>query len=1308
MADGEVSLDFLINDEASGSVDKIVDHAVKGANTIDTSTSKSASKVREEAEKTRAELDKKFGKETRVKLTTQFDKAGVKNFDEILEKLPKEKQIELLTKTNKGELIDVEKEIKALPPTVKSEIKFKDNASPEIKKLAALSKKDIRQKLVADADTHGIKNFDALLKKLPKKTQTQLLAKAEKGEVINYEKTLRKLPSKVITNVQLNDNASPNLHKLQNDAEKTQQKFNSFKQTMAGTFAGNAFFQGAQMVTAGIGGIMQELNESSKAWQTFEGNMHEFGKTDEEIKKVKGELQTFAQQSIYSASDMASTYSQLAAVGTKNTTELVKGFGGLSAAAEDPKQAMKTLSQQATQMAAKPKVAWEDFKLILEQSPAGMSAVAKQMGMSVGELTTKVQDGKVKTQDMFDAISKAGNSKSFSKMATNYKTVGEAVDGLKEGITNKLQPAFDGMSKVGIKAISGIANKFDNMNLNPVINMFKNFGKIAKPIIQGMVEPFRDMGKAIGGVAKHTGGLSGFNKVLGDIGKHQGALKVIGTLLGSVLTGIMAFKAITGVATAIKSVTTAFKLLKLAMISNPFGLVVVAVVAIGTALYELYKHNTKFKKFIDGIGKGIKQLFKSAGKTISNGIKSIKKAFKGVVNFFKKDWKEILLLIVNPFSGAFALLYKHNAKFKKGVDGAIKWIKTTLSKFGKWFNHSLNSFGKWLSKAWKSIWNPISDVFEDIFNFFIKIWNTWYKNFTHNLSSLGKWLSKTWKNIWNPIKNFFSDIWDDIKNIGKKAWNWISDRLSGFGNSIKKTWNHLWSSVSDSFGDTWNGIKNTGKRAWNWITDKMDGFGSNISKGWHSLWRGLGNFFGDIWDDIKHTASKGMNAVIGFINKGIGGINGVIHTFGGSQHAIHEVPKFAKGTKGAPTGLAMVNDGNGEELIIDNQGAPHVLEGRNRLVAFSGGETVIPHEDTKALFGGVVPHFAKGTPNWLEGVTDWVKDKWDSLKNFIKHPLKAIGGIMNNAIKGVTSNTPEFVKEFTPPVGRQFVNSIIKPITALFKKLNSKHDEDMGDAGGNHGNPSGAGVQRWRGLVKKALEANGLSTSTSIIEKVLRQIATESGGNPKVTQGGADPDGDGSGPAMGLMQTKRATFLANAFPGHHDIFNGYDSLLAGLHYAKGRYGADLSFLGNGHGYANGGWADKPSIFGEIKGQPEIAINPYRDTADQHIIEAIDKRAQIAPNSPTAKLQSYAHAIKSSMTSQPQTANYGHVQQSHNAQSGQGQLISLDDLKNAEINIVTNLEGETIASATVDLISALQSRKVQIDAYTSGQGGIING
>lgn len=118
--------------------------------------------------------------------------------------------------------------------------------------------------------------------------------------------------------------------------------------------AGQAAFSA---ITSGITGVVSELSSSSAAWKTFEGNMSMLGKSSGEIKSTKKELQDFATQTIYSASDMATTFSQLEAVGTKNTTQLVKGFGGLAAAAENPTQAMKTLSTQATQMSAKPMVA---------------------------------------------------------------------------------------------------------------------------------------------------------------------------------------------------------------------------------------------------------------------------------------------------------------------------------------------------------------------------------------------------------------------------------------------------------------------------------------------------------------------------------------------------------------------------------------------------------------------------------------------------------------------------------------------------------------------------------------------------------------------------------------------------------------------------------------------------------------------------------------------------------------------------------------------------------------------------------------
>lgn len=228
-------------------------------------------------------------------------------------------------------------------------------------------------------------------------------------------------------------------------------------------------------VTSSIGGMVSELNSSSAAWKTFNGNMSMVGKGADEIASVKKELQEFAEDTIYSASDMASTYAQLSAVGIKSTNKLVKGFGGLAAAAENPKQAMKTLSQQATQMAAKPTVAWADFKLMIEQTPAGISAVAKEMGMTTAELVQNVQDGKIATEDFFDAIAKVGTNDAFTKLATEYKTVDQAMDGLTEKVSNKLAPSFDVLSGRAIKSLDGIINKIGDLDGDAIAGKLTGF-----------------------------------------------------------------------------------------------------------------------------------------------------------------------------------------------------------------------------------------------------------------------------------------------------------------------------------------------------------------------------------------------------------------------------------------------------------------------------------------------------------------------------------------------------------------------------------------------------------------------------------------------------------------------------------------------------------------------------------------------------------------------------------------------------------------------------------------------------------------
>lgn len=280
----------------------------------------------------------------------------------------------------------------------------------------------------------------------------------------------------------------------------------------------------------GIQDLGQSFNTSSLAWKSFNGNMQILGASGSQIQAVQKDLENYAQATVYNASDMASTYAQLAAVGTKNTAKLVKGFGGLAAAAENPSQAMKTLSQQATQMAGRPTVAWQDFKLMLEQTPSGIAAVAKQMGMSTQDMVQAVQDGKIKTEDFFKAVEQVGNSDAFNNMAQNFKSVGQAMDGLYEDVTAKFMPVWDKLQDIGINAVQGIISAMDRIDVGALTAKIDGFIAGAKKSFDdfwssfknsGAVDSLRnlfdDLGPAIDNVVSSLGGASGIFSTLGSV-----------------------------------------------------------------------------------------------------------------------------------------------------------------------------------------------------------------------------------------------------------------------------------------------------------------------------------------------------------------------------------------------------------------------------------------------------------------------------------------------------------------------------------------------------------------------------------------------------------------------------------------------------------------------------------------------------------------------------------------------------------------------------------------------------------------------
>ncbi|MDX5065770.1 tape measure protein [Lactobacillus gasseri] len=184
----------------------------------------------------------------------------------------------------------------------------------------------------------------------------------------------------------------------------------------------------------------------------------------------------------------------------------------------------------------------------------------------------------------------------------------------------------------------------------------------------------------------------------------------------------------------------------------------------------------------------------------------------------------------------------------------------------------------------------------------------------------------------------------------------------------------------------------------------------------------------------------------------------------------------------------------------------------------------------------------------------------------------------------------------------------LKPLKGFFSFISKIGD--LFGLGGDEKDPNGTGADRWGEDIKKAAETMHTSVTPTEIRKIISMIAGESGGNPSAVQPGADPDGDGSGPARGLLQYKTRTFNAYKVRGHGNIYHGWDQLLALFNDSNWRndihFGAGWGPTGHAR-YANGGIANQPSIFGEAG--PEMAI-PLSAVKSSRSYELLGKTAAI--------------------------------------------------------------------------------------------------
>lgn len=414
------------------------------------------------------------------------------------------------------------------------------------------------------------------------------------------------------------------------------------------------------------------------------------------------------------------------------------------------------------------------------------------------------------TEDKFKTLGEhsAKGLETISNAFAKVFNLGNGTDKL-NSFMDKMIEWVDKMSDKIAKNAPKIASFFVELKkgLGYVIEIGKAFGEGVWEATKGIVEGIAGAFKTLTGNSKKSKEpIKGVSGALGEIAKHKEAIKTVGELfvayfaakkvasgVGAVVKGVQGLSTGLGLLkTGISTLTPAFGALKTAtafLMANPFALAIAGIAALVAGFVMLYKHNKKFKKFVDDLAKDAKKAFDN-----------IVKWFKDIPKNLSKTWKNI-------------------------KDGA----KSGMKELGSAITGKLSDIGKEWNKGWKKSKDYLSDSWDDMKDDTKKS----IEYLGSSIKNKHDEIHDRWSKTWNKSKDFLSDRWDDInkdtkKKFGKDLKGLLFDNLDAIGNKFQEIWN----GIKDGFAKMWDGLKQLAGDGINAViklpNDGIDGINSLI------------------------------------------------------------------------------------------------------------------------------------------------------------------------------------------------------------------------------------------------------------------------------------------------------------------------------------------------------------------------------------------------------------------------------------------------------------------------------------------------
>ena len=506
-----------------------------------------------------------------------------------------------------------------------------------------------------------------------------------------------------------------------------------------------------------------------------------------------------------------------------------------------------------------------------------------------------------------------------------------------------------------------------------------------------------------------------------------------------------------------------------------------------------------------------------------------------------------IALIVAALAGlvvGFVYAYKHSETFRRIVNGAINGVKNAAVAVANWFKGPFVNF-------FKSAFNAVKNAVTNAKNTVGRVFTT-----------MKDVVLRVARALWGGVKSAF--------NTGKNA---VITVVNNVKNGVVRVWNAIKSTVTKVASAIWSGVKKTF---------------NTMKTGVVNIFNSIKSAVGKVWGGIKSVVGKPIRFVIDtVINKGIlGAYNWVAGKVGAKKLGTVAMPKGLKSGGIVPGTFDPAHRDN--VLGVTAAGIP--------VARVEPGEMVINRAATArhaallhAINDGRLPRYAGGgiigkAKTFFGNVADELKDVFSDVAGWLK---KKIGDPVQKTISAVGNNPAARIVSAAPK----------KLIDAAVNKLKGILSFGGGESIGDVAIPAGSGVGRWRPMVAAALRISGIGGGTADENLWLKQIVTESGGNPRLVQSSAVYDinianGD---PARGLVQVPGVTWadfgrdMGSFIP---NVYNPLKNLIVGMRAAARQHRSWRAVIGKGHGYIDGGTVPFSQIAALSEdGRPELVVGP---------------------------------------------------------------------------------------------------------------------